>query len=51
MVPPELQRFVAGRMEAEVVELDAGHASLVTAPDAVSELILRAVEAAGAPTE
>ncbi|MET9268011.1 alpha/beta hydrolase [Amycolatopsis sp. NPDC004079] len=42
-IPPAAQRFMAERAEAEVVEVaDASHAVLVSQPDVVAELILRA---------
>lgn len=40
---PELQRFVAKRMNATVSELPTGHLSFVVRPDAVARLILSAV--------
>ena len=44
-ISPELQRFMAGRMQATTVEVDAGHLSLVSHPQEVSRLILDAVQA------
>ena len=41
-INPELQRFLARRMGATVVELDAGHLSLVSHPRQVADLILAA---------
>lgn len=42
-IPPAAQRFMAERAEAEAVEVeDASHAVLVSQPEAVAELILRA---------
>jgi pimeloyl-ACP methyl ester carboxylesterase len=38
----ELERFMAARMKATTVELDAGHLSLVSHPTEVSRLILAA---------
>ena len=43
---PELQRFLAKRMNATTVEIDSGHLSLITHPDEVTQLILDAVQAA-----
>jgi pimeloyl-ACP methyl ester carboxylesterase len=40
---PELQRFVAKRMNAVTSELPTGHLSFVVRPDAVARLILQAV--------
>ena len=39
---PELERFLAQRMDAVTVEIDSGHLSMITHPDAVTELILEA---------
>jgi pimeloyl-ACP methyl ester carboxylesterase len=44
-ISPELQRFMAGRMEATTVEIEAGHLSLITHPGEVTQLIMNAVEA------
>jgi pimeloyl-ACP methyl ester carboxylesterase len=43
---PQLQRFLADRMQARTVEIDSGHLSLITHPDEVTELILSAARAA-----
>jgi pimeloyl-ACP methyl ester carboxylesterase len=43
MIPPDVERFFAKRMGArQVLELDAGHASLASRPAEVAELILTA---------
>lgn len=42
VVAPALQRFVAERMRARVIELAAGHASLLSQPRTVAEAILQA---------
>ena len=42
MVAPNLQRFLAERMQAETFELDTSHASPITRSREISELILRA---------
>jgi pimeloyl-ACP methyl ester carboxylesterase len=39
VINPDLQRFVAARMNAHVVELPASHASPVSQPNAIAELI------------
>jgi pimeloyl-ACP methyl ester carboxylesterase len=44
-ISPELQRFMAERMQATTVEIDAGHLSLITHPQEVAQLILGAVHA------
>jgi pimeloyl-ACP methyl ester carboxylesterase len=46
-IAPDLQRFLAQRMQATTVEIDAGHLSLITHPDEVTQLIMSAVRAAG----
>jgi pimeloyl-ACP methyl ester carboxylesterase len=42
---PELQHFLADRMDATTVEVDSGHLSLITHPQEVTQLILDAVQA------
>jgi pimeloyl-ACP methyl ester carboxylesterase len=42
---PELQRFLADRMDATTIEIDSGHLSLITHPQEVAQLILDAVHA------
>src|SRR6195256_4954126 len=41
-ISPDLERFLAPRMKATTVELDAGHLSLVSNADEISALILEA---------
>jgi pimeloyl-ACP methyl ester carboxylesterase len=41
-ISPELERFLAKRMDATTIEIDAGHLSLITHPDQVANLILDA---------
>ncbi len=41
-ISPDLERFLAARMKATTVELEAGHLSLVSHPDEIAELILAA---------
>src|SRR5882724_821359 len=41
-INPDLERFLAKRMNATTVELDAGHLSLVSHPNAIADLILAA---------
>jgi pimeloyl-ACP methyl ester carboxylesterase len=41
-ISPDLERFLAARMKATTVELDAGHLSLVSHADEITELILAA---------
>jgi pimeloyl-ACP methyl ester carboxylesterase len=44
-IPPAGQRFMAERGTARIEEVAASHASMVSQPEAVTRLILRAVEA------
>jgi pimeloyl-ACP methyl ester carboxylesterase len=41
-INPELERFMAARMKATTIEVDSGHLSLVSHPDAITKLILAA---------
>lgn len=41
-INPELERFMAKRMKATTIEVDAGHLSLVTHPEAIGRLVLQA---------
>jgi pimeloyl-ACP methyl ester carboxylesterase len=45
-ISPELQRFLAQRMNATTIEIDSGHLSLITHPHEVTQLILSATRAA-----
>ena len=42
---PELERFLAKRMNATTIEVDSGHLSLITHPREITELILTAARA------
>jgi pimeloyl-ACP methyl ester carboxylesterase len=44
-IPPALQRFMAERADATIVEVPASHVSFVSQPDAATQLILQAVKA------
>jgi pimeloyl-ACP methyl ester carboxylesterase len=44
-IPPALQRFMAERANATIVEVPASHVSFVSQPEAATQLILRAIEA------
>jgi pimeloyl-ACP methyl ester carboxylesterase len=44
-IPPAGQRFMAERGNAQIEEVAASHASMVSQPEAVTRLILSAVEA------
>ena len=41
-IDPDLQRFLAKRMKATTIEIDAGHLSLISHPKEISALILAA---------
>jgi len=41
-ISPDLERFLAQRMKATTIELEAGHLSLVSHPQAVADMILDA---------
>ncbi|HEY1883195.1 MAG TPA: alpha/beta hydrolase [Candidatus Cybelea sp.] len=41
-INPDLERYMAGRMKATTIEVDAGHLSLVSHPQEISNLILQA---------
>jgi pimeloyl-ACP methyl ester carboxylesterase len=45
-IPPETQRYMADRAESAIVEVPASHASMVSQPDATTDLILAAARAA-----
>jgi pimeloyl-ACP methyl ester carboxylesterase len=44
-IPPALQRFMAERANATIVEVPASHASMVSQPEAATQLILQATDA------
>jgi pimeloyl-ACP methyl ester carboxylesterase len=43
-ISPDLERFLAGRMKATTIELDAGHLSLVSHARQIADLILQAAQ-------
>ncbi len=47
-IPPALQRFMAERANATIVEVPASHVSFVSQPEAATQLIVQAVEATSA---
>jgi pimeloyl-ACP methyl ester carboxylesterase len=47
-IPPEAQRFMAKRMGAQTVEVDASHSVALSRPAATAEIIRSAVEVAAA---
>jgi hypothetical protein len=40
---PDLQRFMAKRMGAKTIEIEASHLALISHPDAITNLILEAL--------
>jgi pimeloyl-ACP methyl ester carboxylesterase len=42
-INPDLQRFMAKRMGARTIEVEASHVSLISQPDAITRLVLEAV--------
>jgi pimeloyl-ACP methyl ester carboxylesterase len=44
IIPPDAQRQFAQRMNATTISLNSSHASLVTHPDEIAELILNATK-------
>ena len=44
IIPPDAERMFAQRMNATTISLDSGHASLVSHPDEVAQLILDAAK-------
>jgi pimeloyl-ACP methyl ester carboxylesterase len=49
-IAPDLERFLAERMKASTIELDAGHLSLVSHPREIANLILAAAGRAALPS-
>ena len=47
-IPPALQRFMAERANATIVEVAASHVWFVSQPEAATQLILQAIEATAA---
>jgi pimeloyl-ACP methyl ester carboxylesterase len=41
-INPDLQRFMAKRMNAKTIEVKASHVSLISQPDTIAQLILEA---------
>ena len=41
-IDPDLERFMAKRMGAKTIEVKASHLSLISQPDTISDLILKA---------
>jgi pimeloyl-ACP methyl ester carboxylesterase len=49
-INPDLQRFMAKRMGAKTIEVEASHVSLISQPDLIARLILEAAGHAARPT-
>jgi pimeloyl-ACP methyl ester carboxylesterase len=47
-INPDLERFMAKRMNAHTVEIKASHVSLISQPAAVADLIVQATHATDA---
>jgi pimeloyl-ACP methyl ester carboxylesterase len=47
-IPPDLQRYMAERAKATIVEVPASHVSFVSQPEAATQLIVQAAEATAA---
>ena len=45
VIPPAEQLFMSQRAHAHIIEINAGHLSLISAPDAVTRVILAAARA------
>jgi len=43
-IAPEFERFLAKRMNAQTIEVDAGHLSMVSQPRVIADLIIRAAD-------
>ena len=41
-INPDLERFMAKRMDARTIEVKASHLSIISQPDAITQLILDA---------
>ena len=44
-INPELQRFMAKRMGAKTIDIEASHLALISHPDAITNLIPEALAA------
>jgi pimeloyl-ACP methyl ester carboxylesterase len=44
---PDLERFLAQRMKATTIELPSSHVSMISHPQAITDLIERAAKAGG----
>ncbi|MFF9351935.1 alpha/beta fold hydrolase [Streptomyces sp. NPDC014734] len=46
-INPDQERFEAGRAGSHMVEIDSSHVAMISHPEAVTDLVLQAAEAAG----
>jgi pimeloyl-ACP methyl ester carboxylesterase len=46
-IQPDLERFLAKRMGANVTEADSSHVVMLSQPDLVVDVILKAAQSAG----
>jgi pimeloyl-ACP methyl ester carboxylesterase len=44
LIPPDIQRLYAERMNATILSLNSSHMSLVSQPDEIAQLILNATK-------
>jgi hypothetical protein len=51
MINPDTQRFMAQRMNARVHSHEVDHTPMITAPDAVTNVIVEAIETVSAHQE
>ncbi|MET8281724.1 alpha/beta fold hydrolase [Micromonospora sp. NPDC005174] len=47
---PELEQFLAERMNATTIEVDSSHLAMVTHPEAIADLIIMAAHGTRSPT-
>ena len=50
MIPPDAQRLFAKQMNATTVSINASHASYVSHPNEIAQLILNATKGSSKPT-
>jgi len=49
-INPDLERFMAKRMGAKTIEINASHLALISQPDAITNLIMEATRRLRLPT-
>ncbi len=50
-ISPELQRFLARRMDATTIEIDSGHLTIITHPQQITQLIFDAARTRNGPDQ